>query len=692
MQRSFKGFQVQRQIGAGGMSTVFAGYHSTLGYPVAIKVLHPAMSGDGRFIERFEREARLASSLQSNNVVRVIDSGEEEGVYYIVMDYIDGEDLAKVLAKVQASGSSLCKFPAEISLLLLEEIAIGLRKAHAGNIIHRDIKPSNVLLSYDGEVKIADFGLARDVRKLAQGLTMTGAVLGTPSYMSPEQAAGEAIIDHRTDVFSLGVMAYEFLSGQKPFQGKTITEVQQAIISACPPRISSDHCPWWTPQIGLLVDSMLAKDPARRPQDMEHVLKGIGDCLESIDPEGRVFRSRHDLLRGFARAPVEFSENLRREGAKSHVHKGRRFQSMGEERYADAVHEFAYALALDPGNRIAEKALKEVRRSGVRSGRNEQPGEALFATRRIPDPDEAKASDADGSPSTFAESELNGEEEAWLPSPQDERVNAARWRWGVWAGSGAIVLLAVSWLLFWPWPTPEPGIEGLAELPGQHAARGQNPAVPDGGGAQDDRGNAVREREASVTPDAEVGTPTTDNQQDRQYSQVQSFPDSRTLSRPDGTESSPLTRGLAGQGTHDISRSQAPGPGHSGRDVQGVMDTVERESALSGLGTVERTIHLDRGLRIAALTKEERDRWGIPSRIAGVLVAALDTGSPLNVAGLREGDVIMKIDHTTITDGNSFDRSVRLIDATAASINVDFWDTYRRCESRKRVWLAIQAQ
>ena len=216
MRQTFHAFELREKIGAGGMSTVYRGVHKTLNYPVAIKILHPALAGDENFIVRFEREARAASSLQSNNIASVIDFGAENDAYFIVMEFIDGPDLSQLLERMLEDQEGICGFPAEIALILLEESAYGLQEAHAHSIIHRDVKPSNILLNTNGEVKIADFGLARDTSAISplyqRDLTMPGTVVGTPSYMSPEQAVSKESVDHRTDIFSLGVVAYQLLS------------------------------------------------------------------------------------------------------------------------------------------------------------------------------------------------------------------------------------------------------------------------------------------------------------------------------------------------------------------------------------------------------------------------------------------------------------------------------------------------
>jgi serine/threonine protein kinase len=370
----FHGYEIKEKIGSGGMSTVYRGLHGTLGYPVAVKVLHPGLAGDESFIARFEREARAASSLRNNNITRVIDFGSEDDMYFIVMEHIDGPDLQKLFADFQKAVGRSRPLPAEIALLILEEVAYGLKAAHTNGIIHRDMKPNNVLLSAEGEVKIADFGLARDTRAFArlsaQNLTQPGMVVGTPSYMSPEQAAGRDDLDHRTDIFSLGVMAYQLLTGEKPFKGDTPTAVQESIINNAPEPLTHEACPLLTVEISALLDKMLAKDPAKRYQSMDQVLMALKECMESIDRSGALIKYRRDYLARFAREPVVFAEELRHQNIKSHLNLGYHFKNMGLENIGDAIREFHYVLSLDPQHSKAGEAMRELKRRAEESGQS----------------------------------------------------------------------------------------------------------------------------------------------------------------------------------------------------------------------------------------------------------------------------------------------------------------------------------
>jgi len=360
MPRSFRGYEVKDKIGSGGMSTLYRGVQTALGRTVAIKLLHPGLADDENFIARFEREARAASALGHPNIVAVIDFGSEDDVYYIVMEYVPGTDLRGVLNKTP-------KLPPEVVLAILEESAYGLEAAHEQGIIHRDIKPGNILLSNNGQVKIADFGLARqssDIERIS-ALTLPGSVLGTPAYMSPEQAAGKEV-DHRTDIYAMGVMAYELFTGEKPFQGSSYSEIRDQIINRDPPRISKKAAV--TAEIEALVNRMLEKDPDRRFPAVRNLLRAIEDCMETLDPTGGLIKHRRKYLQKFAQDPAGFSDELRRASISAHLDRGFYFQKMGLAKIDDAVREFRYVLFLDPENPKARTALDELQKKADESG------------------------------------------------------------------------------------------------------------------------------------------------------------------------------------------------------------------------------------------------------------------------------------------------------------------------------------
>jgi serine/threonine-protein kinase len=207
------------EIGSGGMAVIYKAIQEPLGREVAIKALKPSIALDSQFAARFEREARFMASLQHENILHVYDFINDGNALYIVMEYVQGIDLYDLLQTSQ-------RFSVEIAAIIALQVARALDYAHFRGIIHRDIKPANVIISHHGEVKLMDFGIARD-HALAD-LTETGTGVGTPSYMSPEQILGDKL-DFRSDIFSLGIVLYQMLTGAKPFVEDEARTVMQKI-------------------------------------------------------------------------------------------------------------------------------------------------------------------------------------------------------------------------------------------------------------------------------------------------------------------------------------------------------------------------------------------------------------------------------------------------------------------------------
>ncbi|HEY4721475.1 MAG TPA: protein kinase, partial [Anaerolineae bacterium] len=219
-------YRIIEQLGSGGMATVFKAYHAALDRYVAIKVLHPAFKQDPNFLSRFQREARIVARLDHPHMVPVYDFSEAGGQPYLVMRYIEGE----TLKARQAKGALLL---AEVARII-KPVGDALSYAHAQGVLHRDVKPSNVLLTNDGGVFLADFGLAR-MTQAGESTLSQDSLLGTPQYISPEQARGDANLDARTDVYSLGVVLYELLVGRVPYQADTpYAVIHDHIYSALP--------------------------------------------------------------------------------------------------------------------------------------------------------------------------------------------------------------------------------------------------------------------------------------------------------------------------------------------------------------------------------------------------------------------------------------------------------------------------
>jgi serine/threonine protein kinase len=266
-------YELVELIGKGGMSSVFKAQDGLLDRTVAIKVLHPHYTDDEEYVERFRREARAVAQLSHPNIVTVIDRGEDEGRQYIVFEYVEGENLKQLL---QRTGP----MPLRDVLLLGLQMARALAFAHARGLVHRDVKPQNVLLNDDGQAKMTDFGIARSVD--VQGVTITGTVLGTSEYIAPEQARGQRV-DAQTDVYSLGVVLYELLTGAVPYEGETFVTVALKHVNE-PVRSVLERRPDAPPRLALAVERAMAKSPDQRFESMDELVGELEACLDDLDP------------------------------------------------------------------------------------------------------------------------------------------------------------------------------------------------------------------------------------------------------------------------------------------------------------------------------------------------------------------------------------------------------------------------
>jgi serine/threonine-protein kinase len=249
-------YELHRRLGRGGMAEVYLARDQLLDRPVAVKVLFPALATDEGFVERFRREAQAAANLQHPNIVSVFDWGEANGTYFIVMEYVEGMTLAETL---RDEGRLHPDRAAEITA----DIAAALGFAHRNRVVHRDVKPGNVLITRDGGVKVADFGIARALSDSSDAnLTKTGSVMGTATYFSPEQARG-APVDPRSDIYSLGCVLYEMTTGHPPFAGENAVAIAYKHVqeNPMPPRRFDPALPDTLEAITL---KCLAKNPANR--------------------------------------------------------------------------------------------------------------------------------------------------------------------------------------------------------------------------------------------------------------------------------------------------------------------------------------------------------------------------------------------------------------------------------------------
>ncbi|HEX7024077.1 MAG TPA: serine/threonine-protein kinase, partial [Gemmatimonadales bacterium] len=268
-------YRLERELGGGGMSRVFLAEEIALGRKVVLKVLPPELAG-ALSPERFQREVRLAASLQHPHIVPLLAAGSADGVLYYTMPFVAGESLR---AKLDREGA----LPVAQALRYLRDVTDALVAAHAEGIVHRDIKPDNVLLTHQHAV-VTDFGIAKAVSAAGAGgsgnLTSTGIAIGTPTYMAPEQATGEAHVDHRADLYAVGVMAYEMLAGEPPFRGPMPVMVAAHLTRAAAPL--TDLRPNLPAAIARLVARCLEKLPADRFGSAQELLAELDAVSATI--------------------------------------------------------------------------------------------------------------------------------------------------------------------------------------------------------------------------------------------------------------------------------------------------------------------------------------------------------------------------------------------------------------------------
>ncbi|MFL5955582.1 MAG: protein kinase domain-containing protein [Gaiellaceae bacterium] len=265
-------YELEELVGTGGMSSVFRAHDRLLDRKVALKVLHEQYTQDADYVERFRREARSVATLSHPNIVTVIDRGEHDGRQFIVFEYVDGENLKRL---IERRGPS----PVSTALELGMQISRGLSFAHQQGLVHRDVKPQNVLLNGDGQAKVTDFGIARSL-DVQHGMTQTGTVLGTSDYIAPEQAQGQRVDEH-TDVYSLGVVLYELLTNEVPFPGENFVAVAMRHINEPPPPIR-DKRPDVPPRVEAAVQRAMAKDPEDRFPTMAAFCHELEACLAEV--------------------------------------------------------------------------------------------------------------------------------------------------------------------------------------------------------------------------------------------------------------------------------------------------------------------------------------------------------------------------------------------------------------------------
>ena len=271
-------YRITGRIGTGGMADVYCAHDEHLGRDIALKVLHRRFAQDQDFVERFRREASAAAGLQHPNVVGVFDRGEYDGTYYIAMEYLRGRTLKEVIAQEAPLDQARAL---DLTVQILRAAGFG----HRRNVIHRDFKPQNVIVDEEDRVKVTDFGIARAG---ASEITETGSIMGTAQYLSPEQAQGTAV-EESSDIYSIGVMLYEMLSGRLPFDGDSAVAIALRHVTEPPPPLHQIR-PDIHPALEAVVNQALAKDPRQRFQDAESFIA----ALEHVRPHVQAIQAGQD--------------------------------------------------------------------------------------------------------------------------------------------------------------------------------------------------------------------------------------------------------------------------------------------------------------------------------------------------------------------------------------------------------------
>src|SRR5690349_15731150 len=268
-------YHVLLLLGTGGMGKVYKANDKELDRTVALKVLRPDLVADPQALQRFKQELLLASKISHTNILRIHDLGEYRGFKFISMAFVEGGDLAQLLKK---NG----RLPIDRAIHLMEQLCDALQAAHSANVVHRDLKPQNILVDADDHVYVADFGLARTLEPNVTGMTRSGAVMGTPLYMSPEQVEGNPV-EHRTDIYALGLIFYEMLTGTLPFSGDSTYQLMYQRVNQLPkrPELVNPNLP---PHLSRICLRCLEKNPAMRYQSAGDILSDLRSATASSIP------------------------------------------------------------------------------------------------------------------------------------------------------------------------------------------------------------------------------------------------------------------------------------------------------------------------------------------------------------------------------------------------------------------------
>ena len=290
------GYEILERLGKGSMGLVFKARQTSVDRIVAVKVLLDTLAENKEFIKRFEREAKIAAKLQHTNIVNAIDAGEVEGHHYFVMEYVEGATIKDEIDKGKV-------FDEKVALKIVIAVAEAMKHAHERGLIHRDIKPENVILTKDGQVKLADLGLARLTADEKWAMAEAGMAIGTPYYISPEQVRGQVDVDIRGDIYSLGATLYHMVTGRVPYPGDTPAEVMRKHVDKNLILIPPDHINTrLSSGLGVVVETMMAKNRDSRYGNPDDLILDLKCLVQGESP--MIAGGKSDALAGLAEGDV----------------------------------------------------------------------------------------------------------------------------------------------------------------------------------------------------------------------------------------------------------------------------------------------------------------------------------------------------------------------------------------------------
>ena len=328
-------YKIIKKIGVGGFAEVYLGEHTQLGRQVAIKILRHGFAGEDEMIERFRRESKSAAKLSHPNIIDIYDVGENDGTYYFVMKYVEGETLGKKMQRDR-------KVAPQEAVSIIKQVADALAYAHDHDVIHRDIKPANVMLDQYKKPILMDFGIARV--QFEGNLTKTGTLMGTPHYLPPEQPLGRPV-DGRSDTYSLGIMFYEMLAGRPPFHDEnSVTLIFKHINEAPPPLLDTN--PELAPELCSVVHKMIEKLPENRHQTASEVVDAL-DALSDLYPMNTPTSGRGGRTSGGSTRNTDQLLQLAKD-------------NLELQKFDKAIEIYATIVKRDPENPVAKQAVDDM--------------------------------------------------------------------------------------------------------------------------------------------------------------------------------------------------------------------------------------------------------------------------------------------------------------------------------------------